>query len=42
MLAYEGFDYGASSSDIGGANGGFGWANAWVNLGGGSSQTAFQ
>ncbi len=38
LLAYEGFGYGASSSDIGGANGGFGWANAWVNLSGGSSQ----
>lgn len=39
LLAYEGFGYGASSSDIGGASGGFGWANAWVNYNGGSSQT---
>jgi len=39
LLAYEGFDYGMPSSDIGGSSGGFGWANAWVNLGGGSSQT---
>ncbi len=39
LLAYEGFDYVMSSSDIAGANGGFGWANAWVNVDGGSSQT---
>jgi fructan beta-fructosidase len=39
LLAYEGFDYGQSSSDIGGANGGFGWAGAWVNVSGGSSQS---
>ncbi len=37
MLAYEGFNYGQSSSDIGGANGGFGWAGAWVNVSGGNS-----
>ncbi len=39
LLAYEGFNYGQSSSDIGGANGGFGWADAWVNMAGGSSQS---
>jgi len=39
LLAYEGFSYGASSSDIGGTSGGFGWANAWVTYNGGSSQT---
>jgi len=39
LLAYEGFNYGQSSSDIGGANGGFGWAGAWVNVNGGSSQS---
>ncbi|HWD93328.1 MAG TPA: immunoglobulin domain-containing protein [Verrucomicrobiae bacterium] len=37
LLAYEGFNYGQSSSDIGGANGGFGWSGAWLNLGGGAS-----
>ena len=39
LLAYEGFNYGQNSSDIGGANGGFGWAGAWVNVAGGSSQS---
>ncbi len=39
LLAYEGFNYSASSSDINGANGGFGWANSWVNVSGGASQT---
>ena len=39
LLAYEGFNYGQSGSDIGGANGGFGWAGAWVNVAGGSSQS---
>ncbi|HEV2452829.1 MAG TPA: immunoglobulin domain-containing protein [Verrucomicrobiae bacterium] len=39
LLAYEGFDYGQSSSDIGGANGGFGWNGAWVNVAGGSSES---
>ncbi len=39
LLAYEGFNYGQSSSDIGGANGGFGWAGAWVNVNGGPSQS---
>jgi fructan beta-fructosidase len=39
LLAYEGFGYGAMTSDIGGSSGGFGWANAWVNLNGGTSQT---
>lgn len=39
LLAYEGFNYGASSTDIGGANGGFGWAGPWVNVSGGSSQS---
>lgn len=37
LLAYEGFNYGQLSSDIGGANGGFGWAGAWVNVNGGAS-----
>ena len=37
LLAYEGFNYGQSSSDIAGANCGFGWAGAWVNEAGGSS-----
>lgn len=39
LLAYEGFNYGQSGSDIGGANGGFGWAGAWVNVNGGPSQS---
>lgn len=39
LLAYEGFDYGQSGSDIGGSSGGFGWAGSWQNLGGGSSQS---
>jgi hypothetical protein len=39
LLAYEGFDYGQSTSDIGGANGGFGWNGAWVNVAGGASQS---
>ena len=39
LLAYEGFDYGAFTSDIGGGNGGFGWAGGWMNLVGGVSQT---
>ncbi len=39
LLAYEGFNYGQSSSDIGGANGGFGWAGTWVNVNGGASQS---
>ncbi|HEY4417342.1 MAG TPA: LamG-like jellyroll fold domain-containing protein [Verrucomicrobiae bacterium] len=39
LLVYEGFNYGQSNSDIGGASGGFGWAGAWVNVAGGSSQT---
>jgi fructan beta-fructosidase len=39
LLAYEGFNYGQSASDIGGANGGFGWSGAWVNVAGGSSQS---
>ena len=39
LLAYEGFDYGQSGSDIGGSGGGFGWAGSWQNLGGGSSQS---
>lgn len=39
LLAYEGFNYGQSSSDIGGVNGGFGWAGAWVSVAGGSSQS---
>jgi fructan beta-fructosidase len=39
LLAYEGFNYGQSSSDIGGGNGGFGWAGAWVNVNGNSSQS---
>jgi len=38
LLAYEGFDYGQSGSDIGGTSGGFGWAGSWQNLGGNSSQ----
>jgi fructan beta-fructosidase len=40
LLAYEGFDYGQSGSDIGGRNGGFGWAGSWQNLDGGSSQSS--
>lgn len=39
LLAYEGFNYPASSSDIGGASGGFGWSGTWVNVAGGSSQS---
>jgi fructan beta-fructosidase len=39
LLAYEGFNYGSSSGDIADANGGFGWAGAWVNVAGGSSQS---
>ncbi|MGC3956504.1 MAG: glycoside hydrolase family 32 protein [Verrucomicrobiota bacterium] len=39
LLAYEGFDYGQKTSDIGGANGGLGWAGAWVNANGNSSQS---
>lgn len=40
LLAYEGFDYGQSGSDIGGSGGGFGWAGSWQNLDGGSSQSS--
>lgn len=40
LLAYEGFDYGQSSSDIGGRNGGFGWAGSWQNVNGDASQSA--
>jgi fructan beta-fructosidase len=39
LLAYEGFNYGQSGSDIAGANAGFGWAGAWVNLNGPPSQS---
>lgn len=39
LLAYEGFGCGAMTGDIGGSSGGFGWANAWVNLSGSASQT---
>jgi hypothetical protein len=39
LLAYEGFNYGQSSSDIGGGDGGFGWVGAWVNVDGGSSRS---
>ncbi|HTI98794.1 MAG TPA: GH32 C-terminal domain-containing protein [Dongiaceae bacterium] len=39
LLAYEGFGYGQSTSDIGGADGGFGWAGAWINLNGSASQS---
>lgn len=39
LLAYEGFDYGQSTSDINGANGGFGWNGGWINVAGGSSQS---
>jgi fructan beta-fructosidase len=39
LLACEGFDYGQSGSDIGGRNGGFGWAGSWQNLDGGSSES---
>lgn len=39
LLAYEGFDYGQSGSDIGGANGGFGWSGPWVNVNGGPSES---
>ncbi|MGC3958528.1 MAG: hypothetical protein QM813_11480 [Verrucomicrobiota bacterium] len=38
LLAYEGFGYGAMTGDVGGSGGGFGWANAWVNLSGSASQ----
>lgn len=40
LLAYEGFNYGQTSSDIGGREGGFGWAGGWQNLSGGSSQSS--
>jgi fructan beta-fructosidase len=39
LLAYEGFNYDQSTSDIAGANGGFGWSGAWVSVDGGASQT---
>jgi hypothetical protein len=39
LLAYEGFNYGPSSGDIGGARGGFGWAGPWVNVNGATSQS---
>ncbi len=39
LLAYEGFNYGQSASDIAGANGGFGWAAPWINVNGGASQS---
>jgi fructan beta-fructosidase len=39
LLAYDGFNYGQSSSDIAGANGGFGWAGAWASLNGPQSQS---
>ncbi len=39
LLAYEGFDYGQSSSDIGGGSGGFGWSSVWQSLDGASSQS---
>ncbi|HEU5068781.1 MAG TPA: immunoglobulin domain-containing protein [Verrucomicrobiae bacterium] len=39
LLAYEGFNYGQSSGDIGGAHGGFGWAGPWVNVNGATSQS---
>ena len=39
LLAYEGFNYGQSGSDIAGANGGFGWAGSWINVNGGPSQS---
>lgn len=38
-LAYEGFNYGQSASDIGGREGGFGWTGDWQNLSGGVSQS---
>jgi len=40
LLAYEGFNYGQTTSDIGGREGGFGWAGGWQNLNGGSSQSS--
>lgn len=40
LLAYEGFNYGQTTSDIGGREGGFGWAGGWQNLSGGASQSA--
>ncbi|HEU5397215.1 MAG TPA: immunoglobulin domain-containing protein, partial [Verrucomicrobiae bacterium] len=40
LLAYDGFHYGQSNSDIAGADGGFGWAGAWVNVNGASSSSA--
>lgn len=40
LLAYEGFNYGQTGSDIGGAAGGFGWGGPWVNVNGGSSQSS--
>lgn len=39
LLAYEGFNYGQSTSDIGGADGGFGWSGPWVNVNGSSSES---
>jgi fructan beta-fructosidase len=39
LLAYEGFNYTLFASDIAGANGGFGWDGAWINLGGNASST---
>lgn len=40
LLAYEGFNYGQTSSDIGGREGGFGWAGGWQNLSGSASQSS--
>jgi len=40
LLAYEGFNYDQTVSDIGGREGGFGWAGGWQNLSGGSSQSS--
>lgn len=40
LLAYEGFNYGQSSTDIGGSDGGLGWAAGWVNVAGGASQSS--
>ncbi len=37
LLAYEGFHYGQTASDISGAQGGFGWNGPWMNVSGGSS-----
>ena len=39
LLAYEGFNYGQSGSDIDGSGGGFGWADTWINVNGGSSRS---